>query len=97
VSPASAPIAGFCGFPFIDDGPDIELMYGLRAEHWGKGYATEACRAALDHLWRSTEFQCVQARTDPLNEGSVRVMQRLGMEYESSDPSMIKYVLQRPI
>ena len=26
-----ATIAGFCGFRFINDGPEIELMYGLRA------------------------------------------------------------------
>ena len=44
VSTSEAPIAGFCGFRQI--GPEIELMYGLRREHWGKGLATEACAAA---------------------------------------------------
>ncbi len=44
---AEAPIAGFCGFRFIDAGPEIELLYGLRGEHWGMGLATEACAAAL--------------------------------------------------
>jgi RimJ/RimL family protein N-acetyltransferase len=37
VSLAETPVAGFCGFRFIDDGPEIELVYGLQAEHWGKG------------------------------------------------------------
>jgi ribosomal-protein-alanine N-acetyltransferase len=31
--PAGLPIAGFCGIRLIDDGPDIELIYGLRGEH----------------------------------------------------------------
>jgi ribosomal-protein-alanine N-acetyltransferase len=29
--PARPLIAGFCGFRFIDDGTDIELLYGLRS------------------------------------------------------------------
>ena len=61
ISLSAAPIAGFCGFRFIDDGPEIELMYGLQAEHWGKGLATEACMAALDYLWRSSDYPQVYA------------------------------------
>ena len=90
-----APIAGFCGFRFVDDGPEIELLYGLRGEHWGKGLATEACAAALGYLWRSTSYQRVYARTDPPNLGSVKVMLRLGMMHKSTTASMITYVLRR--
>ena len=75
---------GFCGFRFIDEGPEIELVYGLQAEHWGKGLATEACMAALDYLWRFTDYRQVYARTDPPNDKSVRVMLRLGMTHEST-------------
>jgi [ribosomal protein S5]-alanine N-acetyltransferase len=97
LSPAETPIAGFCGFRFIGDEPDIELMYGLRGEHWSKGLATEACIAALYYLWSGTSFPRVYARTDPPNTKSVRVMQRLGMTHVSSTGSMITYVLHRPI
>jgi ribosomal-protein-alanine N-acetyltransferase len=96
MSAAEAPVAGFCGFRFIDDSPEIELLYALRGEHWGKGLATEACAAALGYLWRSTEYQRVYARTDAPNVKSVRVMMRLGMSHESSTASMITYVLRRP-
>ena len=87
--------AGFCGFRFIDDGPDIELLYGLKGEHWGKGFATEASLAAIEYLWLSTGFQQVFARTDPPNEASVRVMVRLGMTHVSTTTSTIIYVLRR--
>jgi len=96
ISSAPAPIVGFCGFRHIEDGPDIELMYGLEAEFWGKGLATEACFAVLDYLWRSTSYQCVYARTDPPNRRSVGVMLRLGMTQESTTEAMMKYVLRRP-
>jgi [ribosomal protein S5]-alanine N-acetyltransferase len=91
------PIAGFCGFRFIGDSPDIELMYGLRAEYWGQGLATEACRAAIEYLWRATEFEIFRAKTDPTNERSVRVMRRLGMTHESTGAFLIAFALRRPI
>jgi [ribosomal protein S5]-alanine N-acetyltransferase len=93
---ATAPIAGFCGFRFIDDGPEIELMYGLRGEYWGKGLATEACLAVLDYLWCSTQFPRVYARTDPPNEKSVQVMLRLGMTRDLTTETGITYFQLRP-
>lgn len=88
-------LAGFCGFRFIDKGPEIELMYGLRQNHWGRGLATEASRAILRWLWESTGHQRVFARTDSSNQGSVALMKRLRMRFESATPSLITYVLER--
>jgi len=96
ISIAAVPVAGFCGFRFIGNGPEIELMYGLQPAYWGKGLATEACLAALKYLWSSTEHQRVYGRTDPPNRKSVQVMVRLGMTHESTDGSTITYVLGRP-
>jgi RimJ/RimL family protein N-acetyltransferase len=95
ISGAAAPITGFCGFRLIDDSPEIELMYGLQGECWGKGLATEACAAALEYLWRSTKFAHVYARTDPPNEKSIQVMLRLGMTHVATTHSLITYVLRR--
>ena len=88
-------MAGFCGFRPIDGGPEIELVYGMRGEHWGNGLATEACASALQYLWRSTDYQRVYARADPPNFRSIRVMLRLNMTHESTTASMITYVLRR--
>lgn len=87
---------GFCGFRFIDDGPDVELMYGLRHRYWGKGLAVEACREALAYLWGHTNLAMVYARTDPPNLQSIAVMERLGMAHHLTTPAMVTYVLQRP-
>lgn len=94
--PTEAPLAGFCGFRLIDAGPDLELMYALRKEHWGKGLAAEACTAALEYLWRETSYPRIYARTDPPNRKSVHVMRRLGMNLELSTESVITYSLDRP-
>jgi len=96
ISEANPPIAGFCGFRFITDISEIELLYGLLREFWGRGLVTEACIAALEYLWRFTKFSRVYAQTDVANERSVRVMRRLGMAYESTTESLITYSLRRP-
>jgi ribosomal-protein-alanine N-acetyltransferase len=97
IPPPDDSIGGFVGFRFMDQGPDIELMYGLASPHWGKGLASEACTVAIDYLWRSTAFNRLYARTDPSNERSVQVMRRLGMTLESASPAMTTYLLRRSI
>ena len=37
-------LAGFCGFRFIEDTRDVELLYGLYPQYWGQGLATETAR-----------------------------------------------------
>ncbi len=88
-------VLGFCGFRLIERGPEIELMYGLERACWGKGLATEASRVLVAWLWTSTDYQRVFARTDPPNQKSLAVMQRLGMRLHSASPTLISYVLDR--
>ena len=88
-------LLGFCGFRFIDGGPELELMYGLGRAYWGRGLATEASRAVLDWLWKSSSYPRVFARTDPPNKKSIAVMHRLGMRLHSASPTLITYVLDR--
>jgi len=75
-------LTGFCGFRFIGDSPDIELLYGLLPDYWGQGLATEATRAALAYGFGAALFTRVYMRTDVPNRASVRVMERLGMKFE---------------
>lgn len=89
-------IIGFCGLFFIEESEDLELLYGLLPECWGRGLATEACRAVLDQLWSHTPFPRVFARADPPNRQSFEVMRRLGMRLYDTTPPLISYVLDRP-
>lgn len=75
-------LIGFCGYWFFRDPPELELLYGIGAEHWGKGYATEAARAMLRYGFEHLGFDHVAASTDAPNTASVRVMQKLGMRFE---------------
>jgi RimJ/RimL family protein N-acetyltransferase len=59
-----------------------ELGYWVAVEHWGRGYATEASRAMLGYAFGSLDLSRVVAHCLTRNEGSWRVMEKLGMQRE---------------
>ncbi|WPB80533.1 GNAT family N-acetyltransferase [Archangium violaceum] len=38
---------GFTGLGRIDEGEEVEVLYGLFPDYWGRGLATEATEAML--------------------------------------------------
>jgi RimJ/RimL family protein N-acetyltransferase len=58
------------------------LGYGIGRPWWGQGIATEAARAVLDYAFDALRVAKVWARADPRNLGSVRVLEKLGMQRE---------------
>jgi ribosomal-protein-alanine N-acetyltransferase len=96
---ASAEVIGFCGFRWLDDGVDVELLYGLAPALWHRGLATEAARAALRFGFEAVGFARVLAISDVDNGASIAVMRRLGMELESrftlAGREHVRYVLWR--
>lgn len=85
-------VAGFIGFvglnpvpftaPFT---PAVEVLWRLAREHWGRGYATEGARAALDFAFGELELDEVVSFTTRRNVRSRRVMERLGMTRDPAD------------
>ena len=72
-------LVGFCGYRRFEGSDQPELLYGILPEHWGEGFVTEAAKAVLKFGFDTCDMSCVIAATDTPNQGSVRVMQRLGM------------------
>jgi len=82
----SGAIVGFAGFRPFWEPPELELLYGLHPSRWGRGYATEAARAALDYAFGSLELPEVRAATDVPNTASIAVLTRLGFhEWKRTD------------
>jgi 3-dehydroquinate dehydratase / shikimate dehydrogenase len=65
--------------------PAREIGWRLAFETWGKGYATEGARAALDFAFRQLHGDRIVAMTAEMNQRSQRVMERLGMRRNASD------------
>jgi shikimate kinase len=62
-------------------GTEAELGYRLRADAWGKGYATEGSRALIHKGFTELHLDRVYAETMTINIPSRRVMQRVGLRY----------------
>ncbi len=87
--PGVQPFIGFVGLlhvrfsaPFT---PAVETGWRLAREHWGRGYATEAARAALAHGFGPLALPEVVAFAVPGNGASRRVMERIGMRHDPAD------------
>ena len=62
--------------------PEVGLYYALAPAHRGRGYATEAARALVDHAFARLRLARIVATTTFDNAGSIAVMRRLGMRIE---------------
>jgi len=59
---------------------DVEVGWALEPGMWGRGYATEGGRAALDHAFAAQGLELVVSIVHPENAASIAVMTRLGIE-----------------
>jgi RimJ/RimL family protein N-acetyltransferase len=59
--------------------PAVEVSWRLHRHYWGRGYATEAARAAIEDGFTRVGLQEIVALTTLGNTASQRVMERLGM------------------
>ena len=72
---------GFAGLRPIGTLPEVELLYALHPDYWGRGLATEAAHAVLRFGFTVGGLAEILAGADPPNVASFRVMQRLGMTF----------------
>ncbi|MDX6523215.1 MAG: [ribosomal protein S5]-alanine N-acetyltransferase [Gaiellales bacterium] len=97
----SGELVGVAGLVLVElVGPEVEVVYELVREHWGKGIATEVGRACLEVAFGQLGLRRVVALSYPENEPSVRVMQKIGMtadgEFEAYGRRMVRYVADAP-
>ena len=74
----SGEFIGRCGLNYWEQFDEIEIGYALKAETWGRGYATEAAKACLDWGFANLDAPYFTAMIQPANTASVRVAERLG-------------------
>jgi [ribosomal protein S5]-alanine N-acetyltransferase len=73
---------GMCGLIRRDGLEDVDIGYALLPKFWSKGYAVEAARAVKEHAKNVIGLKRIVAIVDPANEGSIRVLQKIGLHYE---------------
>ena len=65
--------------------PAVEVGWRLARDAWGKGYATEAARAAVAFGFDELKLDEIVSFTVPHNAPSRAVMERLGMTHDPAE------------
>ncbi|MFC7686507.1 GNAT family N-acetyltransferase [Ureibacillus sp. GCM10028918] len=84
---------GFKGKP--DENLAVEVGYGFLEEYWGKGYATEAVEALIMWAFNTSKVEKVKAETLKDNYGSIRVLEKLGMQRIDQTESMVNWKIDK--
>jgi RimJ/RimL family protein N-acetyltransferase len=84
-----API-GICSVDLREDGP--ELGYWLGVAYWGRGFATEAVRALIDHAFGDLEHETLISGARVNNPASRRVLEKCGFQWTGVRLSRIRAI-----
>jgi RimJ/RimL family protein N-acetyltransferase len=79
--PAEDEVIGFARLA-LDGVKAGKLGYAIRADRWGRGYATDAARTFADFGFRQLGLHRISAAIGPDNAASIRIAERLGMRRE---------------
>ena len=71
---------------YLPEFNEIDLGYRFLPEYWGSGIATEASRAILNYAFDSLKLRKIVAIAIKENKASIRVMEKVGMEFEKFAP-----------
>lgn len=75
-------VGWFCLAP---TGKVAEIGYRLRREDWGQGLASEGALALVDWGFTVAEYEKIVACTMAVNQGSRRVMEKIGMRHTGTE------------
>jgi RimJ/RimL family protein N-acetyltransferase len=78
----SGEMVGHAGLLYPPDWPDLEVGWTVAREHWGKGYAPEAGRAACRWAHDVLGARHIVSLILPSNANSIRVAEKLGEKLE---------------
>jgi RimJ/RimL family protein N-acetyltransferase len=73
---------GMCGLIKRDGLEDVDIGYAFLPRFWSKGYAMEAAQAVKAYARDVIGLKRIVAITDPANQGSIRVLEKLGLRFE---------------
>jgi 3-dehydroquinate dehydratase/shikimate dehydrogenase len=65
--------------------PAVEVGWRLAFDHWGKGYATEGAKAALEYGFETLNLNEIVSFTAIQNMRSRRIMEKIGMQHDPKD------------
>lgn len=74
---------GICGLIRRNTLNDVDIGYAFLPGYWSKGYAIESALAMKQFAQEVVGLKRMVAVVDPENLGSIRLLEKLGMKFES--------------
>lgn len=74
---------GMCGLIRRSTLNDVDIGYAFLPQYWSKGYALESALAMKQHAGQGLGLKRLVAIVDPQNGPSIRLLEKLGMEFET--------------
>ncbi|MFN8712981.1 MAG: GNAT family N-acetyltransferase [Bacteroidota bacterium] len=76
---------GWCGLKFLPERNSVDLGYRLFHRFWGKGLATEAAKASLEHGFAKHNLKEIFGYAYTSNPASIQVLKKCGLSYLDSE------------
>ena len=91
-NPQHAPIIGCVNLSNIFRGAFQCGMFGYKLDHsyWGYGYAFEARSTSISEMFSHFQMHRLEAYIMPTNERSIKLIKRLGFQYEGTKKSFVE-------
>ncbi|MGC5325013.1 GNAT family N-acetyltransferase [Brevibacillus sp. SYSU BS000544] len=94
-------VIGSCGFNYLDfENERAEIGYDLGYPYWGNGYASEAIKAIISYGFDSLRLNRVEAKVEPENLNSIRLIKKLRFveegklrQYEKSKGEFVDLIM----
>ena len=97
---ATGKLVGRIGFMNPEGWPGFELGWTLGRAFWGRGYATEGARRALEYGFNELDHKHIISLIHPENKNSIHVAERLGEQVEGKTEllghDVLIYGIDRP-
>lgn len=78
------PIGSISAVHMDEDIAMVHIGYCIGKTWWHKGIMSEAMKAVMDFFFEEVGFNRIEARHDPRNLNSGKVMEKCGMKYEGT-------------
>ncbi len=89
---------GICGYALIDE--YVDFGYRIACKYWGNGYVSEAAQAIIKYGFERLGFESIVAIAYSENQRSIRVIKKLGFEFERPDTlnghGAVRYCIRNP-
>lgn len=88
---------GSLGFKGPVSNYSVEIGYGIDNGYQNKGYATEACRAAVEWAFKQENIYFIEAETEADNEASKKVLMNLDFQPDGEGEEGPRFIKEKAV